>query len=310
LTLWKVEHNNGLSQIGLVIVKEKELVSGMEIQSNTSEAFADKVVWITGASSGIGEGMVKAFAACGAKVVCSSRNLDELNRVKDECVAAGAEDGNLMVLPLDVVDFDAMPQTLQAVLDKFSRVDVLINNAGLGARDNVLNISMDVYRRIMDVNLFGPIALSKQVLPVMMEQGAGRIVGVSSMAGKIGVPLRTAYCPAKHAVCGFFDALRSEMAHFGIKVTTIVPGVVRTNAVANALTGNGVPIGAENGVMEGGLSVDEAVEVIIDQLAEGTDEITVATEGETQMMKMKREDPVAVFRMLEVMAEQELYANK
>ena len=254
--------------------------------------------------------MVKAFAACGAKVVCSARNVHELNRVKEESIAAGADADHLVVLPLDVVDFDAMPQALQAVLDRFSRVDFLINNAGLGARDNVMKISMEVYRKIMDVNLFGPVALSKEVLPAMIEQGGGRIVGVSSMAGKIGVPLRTAYCPAKHAVCGFFDALRAEMAHFGIKVTTIVPGLVRTNTVANALTGNGVPIGAEKGVMEGGLSVDEAVEVIISQLAEGIDEITVASEGEIQMMKMKRDDPVAVFRAFEAMAEQELYADK
>ncbi len=168
---------------------------------------------------------------------------------------------------------------------------------------------MDVYRTAMEVNLFSAIALTKEVLPVMIEQGVGRIVGVSSMAGKIGVPLRTAYCPAKHAVCGFFDALRSEMAHFGIKVSLIVPGVVRTNAVANALTGDGVPMWAEEGVMEGGLSVGEAIAVIVSELARGTDEIIVATEGETQMMMMKREDPVAVFRALEDAAEKELYTE-
>ncbi|MGI9294137.1 MAG: SDR family NAD(P)-dependent oxidoreductase [Pseudomonadales bacterium] len=281
----------------------------MQTNLEISKAFADQVVWITGASSGIGEGMAKAFAANGAKVVCSARNVSELNRVKDECVLAGADAGNLLVLPLDVVDYDAMPMAVQAVLDQFSRLDVLINNAGLGARDTVLKVSMDVYRKAMDVNLFSAIALTKEVLPVMIEQGAGRVVGVSSMAGKIGVPLRTAYCPAKHAVCGFFDALRSEMAHFGIRVSLIVPGVVRTNAVANALTGDGVPIGAEDGVMEGGLSVDEAIPVIMSGLAAGTDEITVATDGEAQMMQMKREDPVAVFRALEAMAEQDLYGQ-
>ncbi len=281
----------------------------MELELETTRAFVDKVVWITGASSGIGEGMAKAFAACGAKVVCSARNVDELNRVRNECITAGAEADSVLVLPLDVVDYAAMPAALQVVLEAFSRVDVLINNAGIGARDNVLKVSMAVYRTAMEVNLFSAIALTKEVLPVMIEQGVGRIVGVSSMAGKIGVPLRTAYCPAKHAVCGFFDALRSEMAHFGIKVSLIVPGVVRTNAVANALTGDGVPIGAEEGVMEGGLSVGEAIAVIVSELARGTDEIIVATEGETQMMMMKREDPVAVFRALEDAAEKELYTE-
>jgi short-subunit dehydrogenase len=272
------------------------------------EAFFDKVVWITGASSGIGEGMVKAFASLGSKVVLSARNTAAMNRVKDECVAAGADDKKLLVLPLDVIDFEAMPKALQTILDTFSRIDVLVNNAGLGARDFAVDIDMSIYRKIMEVNLFAPIALTKLVLPVMIAQGSGRIAGVSSLAGKVGVPLRTAYCPAKHAVLGFFDALRSEVAYHGIKVQVIVPGVVRTGAVANALTGTGEPIGADNGVMEGGLSVAEAIPLIMAGFVQGTDEIEAAVEGEIQMLKMKREDPVAVFRALEQSAEQELYS--
>ncbi len=280
----------------------------MGTQADITAAFADKVVWITGASSGIGEGIAKAFASAGAKVVLCGRNVAELNRVKDECVTAGAKEDNLMVLLLDVLDFDAMPAALQAVLDRFSRVDVLINNAGQGARDKVLNISMDVFRKAMEVNLFSAVALTKEVLPVMMEQGAGRIVGLSSMAGKIGVHLRTAYCPAKHAVMGFCDALRAEMAHYGIKVTTIIPGVVRTQSAAKAMTGNGELLGPEKGVMKGGLSVDEAIAIIMPQLAEGADEIIVAAEGEVQLMKQKREDPDAVFRFMEAAAA-EVYSD-
>ncbi len=271
--------------------------------------FAGQVVWITGASSGIGEGMCKAFASLGAAVVLSARNVDELQRVKSECVAGGADEDRLMVQPLDIVDFPAVQEAVEAVVDRFSRIDVLMNNAGLGARDLCLNIDLEVYRRVMDVNLFGTIALTKAVLPVMMEQRSGRIVGVSSMAGKIGVPLRTAYCPAKHAVLGFFDALRGEVAHYGIKVSTIVPGVVKTNTVANALTGNGEPIGAEKGVMEEGLEVSEAVDNIVSQLADSVDEIEVASDQERQMMQMKRENPVALFRALEQMAEKELYSG-
>jgi len=282
----------------------------MEIEANTTEAFADKVVWITGASSGIGEAMAKAFAAAGAKVVLSARNQAELNRVKDESMAAGADEANLFVLPLDVVEFSAMPDAVETVLGRFDRIDLLINNAGQGARDLCLNMEFEIYRKAMDVNLFSAIALTKAVLPSMVSQGSGHVAGVSSLAGKIGVPLRTAYCPAKHAVLGFFDALRAEMAHHGIKVSTIIPGVVRTNAVAGAMKGNGELIGAEEGVMEGGLSVDEAIAIIMPQLAEGVDEIVVAVEQEVQMMKMKREDPVAVFRAVEAMAEQEIYASK
>lgn len=278
----------------------------LEVSEATAK-FSGQVVWITGASSGIGEGMAKAFAAFGSKVVLSARNISELTRVRDECLSKGADSESLLILPLDVIDFDAMPKAFKIIIDKFSRIDVLINNAGQGARDFAVDIDLSIYRRIMDVNLFSAIALSKLVLPTMIKQRSGRILGVSSLAGKIGVPLRTAYCPAKHAVLGFFDALRCEVAFHGISVNVIVPGVVRTGAVANALTGTGQPIGAENGVMEGGLSVEEALDIILVGLIQDVDEIEVAVESESQMMKMKRDDPTSVFRLLENSAEKELY---
>ena len=214
------------------------------------------------------------------------------------------------MLPLDVVDFDSIPSAVSSVLEEFSGIDLLINNAGQGARDFITEMDIAIYRKIMDVNLFSAVALTKAVLPHMIERGSGHIVGVSSMAGKVGVPLRTAYCPAKHAVLGFFDALRAEIAYHGLKVSTIVPGVVRTNTVANALRGNGEPIGAAEGVMEGGLSVKEAVTIMLEQLALGEDEIEVMTEAEAQMLTAKKSDPTSLFRMLEGMAEKELYSNR
>ena len=183
-----------------------------------------KIIWITGASSGIGEGLAKSFASIGARVVLSGRNLIALNRVKEESINAGADERDLLVLPLDVVEFDSIPPATSRVLDEFSRIDLLINNAGQGARDFITEMDFSIYRKIMDVNLFSAIALTKAVLPHMIERGSGHIVGVSSLAGKVGVPLRTAYCPAKHAVLGFFDSLRAEVAYHGIKVSTILPG--------------------------------------------------------------------------------------
>lgn len=280
------------------------------VSEGTKAEFREKIVWITGASSGIGEGLAKSFASIGARVVLSGRNLIELNRVKDESINAGANESDLLVLPLDVVDFDSIPPAASSVLDEFSRIDLLINNAGQGARDFITEMDFSIYRKIMDVNLFSAIALTKAVLPHMIERGSGRIVGVSSLAGKVGVPLRTAYCPAKHAVLGFFDSLRAEVAHYGIKVSTILPGVVRTNTVANALKGNGEPIGASEGVMEGGLSVTEAVLVMVEQLASGKDEIEVMTDAESQMLTAKKSDPTALFRLLEGMAEKELFSDR
>ena len=281
-----------------------------EVSEETKAEFRGKVVWITGASSGIGEGLAKSFASMGAEVVLSGRNVSELNRVMAESMDGGADESDLLVLPLDVVDFDSIPSSVSSVLEEFSGIDLLINNAGQGARDFITEMDIAIYRKIMDVNLFSAIALTKAVLPHMIERGSGHIVGVSSMAGKVGVPLRTAYCPAKHAVLGFFDALRAEIAYHGLKVSTIVPGVVRTNTVANALRGNGEPIGAAEGVMEGGLSVKEAVTIMLEQLALGEDEIEVMTEAEAQMLTAKKSDPTSLFRMLEGMAEKELYSNR
>lgn len=267
------------------------------------QAFADKVVWITGASSGIGEGAVEAFARSGAKVVLSSRNTVELNRVRDNCIRLGASEEDLLVLPLDVVDHAAMPAAVAAVLERFSRIDVLINNAGLGQRSFCLDTQMHVYRTIFEVDVMGPIALTKQVLPVMVEQGSGQIAVTSSLAGKVGVPRGTGLSAAKHAVMGFFDALRTEVACLGIKVNTLVPGLVRTNTVANGLTGDGTPMGAEVGVMESGITIQQAADIIISQMALGTDEIVVGDGPETKMLDVKREDPTTLFRNLEKAAE-------
>ena len=162
---------------------------------------------------------------------------------------------------------------------------------------------MEVYHKLMEVNLFGGIALTKTVLPVMIEQGHGHIAGTSSPAGKVGVPWRSAYSAAKHAVFGFFDALRAEVAYYGIKVSVIVPGLVRTNTVANAMTGDGQTIGAENGVMETGLEIGEAAQIILTQLATGVDEFTVGDGPEIGMIAVKLKDPTALFRGMEAEAE-------
>ena len=277
--------------------------TSIELESSVIDEFSGKVVWITGASSGIGEGLCRAFAQCGAKVILSARNEQELKRVYGQCQDVGASSDNLMMLPLDVVDYASLPAATEAVMSRFSRIDLLINNAGQGARAFCQDMSMDVYRKIIEVNLMGAIALTQQVVPIMIKQGFGRIAGTSSVAGKVGVPLRTGYCAAKHGVMGFFDALRTELAYHGVKVSVIVPGLVRTNTVANAMTGDGELIGAEDGVMEEGLEIGEAAQIILTQLAAGVDEFTVGDGPEVQMIEGKRADPVSVFRALEGMAE-------
>jgi len=273
-------------------------------QENYDGSFAQKVIWITGASSGIGEALTKIFARCGAKMVLSARTEAGLQRVRNECIAAGASAEDLLIIPLDIVDYDAMPGAVASVLEAFSRIDMLINNAGMSQRSFCLDTNMDVYRSMLEVNVLGQIALTKQVLPVMVEQGSGHLVVTSSVAGKVGAPLRTGYCAAKHAVMGFFDALRTEVAYLGIRVSTVVPGVIRTNSSTNALTGTGEKFTQEDANIAGGMDVDEAAQVIVQGLADGVEEIAVGAGEEMALLDLKRSDPVQAFRVLEGMAEQ------
>lgn len=273
-------------------------------QTSEHESFQDKVVWITGASSGIGEALAHSFAASGARVVLSARREEELRRVREDCISSGAKRENLIVLPLDVVDYEAMPGAVATVLNAFSRIDMLINNAGVSQRSFCLETDMSVYRDLLEVDVLGQIALTKQVLPVMVEQGAGRLVVTASVAGKVGVPLRTGYCAAKHAVMGFFDALRTEVAHLGIGVSTVVPGFIRTNVSSNALRGDGAATGQTDDDIAGGMEVSRCVEIIVDGLARGMEEIEVGEGDEMALLALKRSEPEQAFRMLEGLAAQ------
>jgi len=273
-----------------------------DTHSAEQDSFNAKTVWITGASSGIGEALALDFARRGARVVLSARRRPELERVRDLCVEGGAPADNLLVLPLDVVDYAAMPGALATVVDRFGGVDLLINNAGISQRSLCLETDMSVYRQLMEVDVLGQIALTRQVLPLMVKQGSGHVVVTSSVAGKVGVVLRTGYCAAKHAVMGFFDALRTEVAHLGIRVSTVIPGFIRTSIAANALRGDGAATGADEEDIAGGMDVTRCAAIIIEGLARGEDEIAVGEGQEMELLELKRTQPGQAFRLLETMA--------
>lgn len=198
--------------------------------------FENQVVWITGASSGIGEALAVAWAKAGAKLVLSARRRDELERVARAC-------GNAEVLihPLDLGSGSDFEGDVKAVLAKFGRIDVVVHNGGISQRAAVKDTQMDVHRRIMEVNYFGAIALTKATLPPMLAAKRGHFVVISSVMGKIGTPHRSAYAASKHALHGYYDCLRAEVARDGVNVTVICPGFVSTNVSRNALTGDGTP---------------------------------------------------------------------
>jgi NADP-dependent 3-hydroxy acid dehydrogenase YdfG len=258
--------------------------------------FQGQVVWMTGASSGIGEALCKQFAAEGAKIVLSARRRPELERVADACRSAG---GEALVLPLDVTDHEAMPAALQSVLDRFERVDFLFNNAGIAQRALCVDTDISVYRRIFDVDVLGQIALTKQVLPHMIERKSGHIAVTASVAGKVGAPMGTAYCAAKHAMMGFFDALRAEVSRHDIKVTTVTPGYVRTQVAMNALKGDGSKYGQTDKNIANGMDVDKCARVILAGLRKGKPEIAVGEGREMHALWLKRYFPNQLFRMVE-----------
>jgi dehydrogenase/reductase SDR family member 7B len=231
-----------------------------------------KTIWLTGASSGIGEALAYALAAQGASLVLSARRENELRRVQSAC----RDPEKHFVLPLDMMQPETFESAAHTVLDRCSHIDVLIHSAGISQRSRAAETQLHVDRRIMDVNYFGPVALTKQVLPAMLERRAGHIVVVSSLLGKFGAPTRSAYCASKHALQGFFDALRAEVHRDGIAVTIICPGFVQTNASINALTADGTPHGRMDRDIRGGLASDVCARQIVRAIERRSREVYIA----------------------------------
>ncbi|PJZ59020.1 SDR family oxidoreductase [Leptospira barantonii] len=235
--------------------------------------YKDKVVWITGASSGIGEELVKEAAKRGAKIVLSARRIKELERVKKEC---GLTKTNSLILPLDLEDYKKLKNVPKKVTDQFQRIDVLINNGGISQRSYTYETSLDTYEKLMDVNYFGNIALSLAVLPILRKQNGGTIASISSVAGLFGVPLRSGYSATKAALTGFYESLRAENIKENVKVSLIYPGFIRTQISNNALKGDGSKQGKMDEVIEKGIAPDECARRILDGIAEEKHKIVIA----------------------------------
>ena len=270
------------------------------VQSNSmSSPTSTKVVWITGASSGIGEALALEYAKQGAQLILSARTEEALNDVKQQCIDAGSQSADIFVLPLDVTEQASIDACLEKALAFAGRIDVLINNAGVSQRSTCLTTDMSTYRTLFEVDVFGQIALTKAVLPKMIEQGRGHIAVTSSVAGKIGVPFRTGYCAAKHAVMGFYDALRAEVAHQNINVSTITPGFIRTNVSKNALAGDGSAFGEVDDNIAGGMDAGDCAKVIVKGLNKAKKEIAVGKGIEMHTLWLKRFFPNFLIKIME-----------
>ncbi|WP_073087399.1 SDR family oxidoreductase [Winogradskyella jejuensis] len=215
--------------------------------------FNDKVIWITGASSGIGKALALEFSKQNCKLILSARRETELNKVKSECNNTEA----ISILPFDLADYSLMKPIAEKAVSFFGKVDILVNNGGISQRSLIVDTDISVDKKLMEVDYLGTVALSKALLPHFISNKSGHYVTVTSLMGKFGSPFRSGYCGAKHALHGFFDVLRMEHEKDNIKVTLICPGFVNTDVSHNALTGDGSQLNQLDEATENGLPVDE-----------------------------------------------------
>lgn len=258
-----------------------------------------KVVWITGASSGIGEAMAKVYSSAGAKLILSGRRVEAL-----EAVAAQLS-GESLIVPFEVTDYSVLAEKVEEAWAWQGRVDILVNNAGISQRGLAIHTDPTVYQKIIDVDLLAPIWLTQLQLPKMVEAGGAHIVAISSVAGRIGAPLRTAYSAAKHGLIGYMDALRTEVSgRHNIQVTNVLPGSVATEVSRNALTSDGSVRGKSDAQIDGGDDPMDCAEKIVQAVAANVPEYIYAKGAELEMAKLRQSDPEKLFAATAQLGEQ------
>lgn len=254
--------------------------------------FKNKVVWITGASSGIGEALAMAFAKEGARLVLTARREEELDRVKKQ---TSLPDSDVLVLPMDVTQLDQAKPAAEKVIAHFERIDIMVHNAGVSQRSYINDTELEVYQNLMNVNFFSTVAITKAVLPYMIAQQSGHFIVMSSVAGKIGTIMRSGYNAAKHALQGFYDSLRAEGYQHNIKVTTICPGYIRTNISLNALSASGAKFGKMDTNQEKGIPADVCADKILEAVRKDKKEIYIGGLKEVAAIYLKRFFPSLLF---------------
>ena len=245
---------------------------------------SDKVIWITGASSGIGKALALELSKYKAKLILSSRNKKALEEVKNECFFKE----NVKIIPLDLENHENLFDKAKEGISSFGRVDVLVNNGGISQRSFVKDTSIEVDKRIMSVNYLGTVVLSKAILKGFIKQQSGHFVVTTSIVGKIGTPLRSSYAASKHALHGFFDSLRAEHHKDNIAVTLVCPGFVTTNVSKNALTGDGSPQNTMDTATANGLAPEKVAKLIIKAIKNKKEEVYIAGAKEKLGVYVKR----------------------
>ncbi len=260
--------------------------------------FSNKIVWITGASSGIGKALAMELSKQNVKLILSSRNENALNQVKNEC----ENSSTIKILPLNLEDYTNLFLKVEEALLLFGSVDVLFNNGGISQRSLAKDTFIEVDKRIMDINYLGTVALTKALLPHFIKKNNGYFVVTTSIVGKIGTPLRSSYAASKHALHGFFDSLRAEVYPNNIKVTLACPGFVQTNVSLNALTGDGTPQDKMDSATKNGLTSEAFAKLLLKAVKREKQEIYIGGFKEKLGVFTKRFFPKILSTMIRKMA--------
>lgn len=255
--------------------------------------FKGKKAWITGASSGIGEALVYEFVKRGAEVIISSNDQQGLERVRAACTGNSS---NVVCAPFDLEHTAGIEDFAKLQIDKLGGLDLLLNIGGISQRARIEETPLWLDRKIFEINYFGTIALTKAVLPYMVKQGSGHITATSSISGRFGFPLRSAYSASKQALHGFFETLYLENKKNNIRTSVIIPGRVRTNISVHALDGEGKEHGKMDEGQSGGISPEKAARIIMRGLERNKREILVGG-SELIMLYIRRIWPWLFFRI-------------
>ncbi|MHA7858383.1 MAG: SDR family NAD(P)-dependent oxidoreductase [Henriciella sp.] len=261
--------------------------------------FSGKTVWITGASSGIGEALAQAFSTAGAKIILSGRRTEALQAVADKLQTES------LILPFEVTDYDVLASKVEEAWAWAGAVDILVNNAGVSQRSLAIKTDPQVYTDLINIDLIAPIWLTQLQLPKMVAAGGAHIVAISSVAGRIGPPLRTAYAAAKHGLIGYMDSLRTEVSvRHNINVTNVLPGSVATNISRNALTADGGSRGKSDANIDNGDDPADLANEILQAIQNNTPELIFAKGTELEAAQQRQSNPEALFELMNQMGAQ------
>ena len=250
-------------------------------------SFSNKIVWITGASSGIGKALAIELSHQNAKIILSSRKKEDLELVKKACKNLD----DVKIITLDLEDYSNFQNVADKAISAFGRIDILVNNGGISQRSLAKDTQITVDKRLMDINYLGTIGLSKAILPHFINNKNGQFVVTTSIVGVIGTPLRSSYAASKHALHGFFDSFRAENHQHNISVTLVCPGFVNTNVSKNALTGDGSPQEKMDTATANGIQPERFAKLMAKAIRKRKEEVYIAGAKEKLGVYTKRYFP-------------------